>query len=175
MATHQFWIPAAAFAPDTSGKVWLEPYSILATNDLFKFLVMRFDEDGNNNAALTTKVGAHATFHVPINYVGTPKIYPVWSSTVTTGNSVWDIDYRAIGGDDAESLDQTTFQESLTVTDAAPSAAHERNTPSVSLTGSNLAAQDTVELVISADGTDGADTQASARLLFGVIFEYADA
>jgi hypothetical protein len=175
MATHQFWIPAAAFAPDSSGKVWLEPYSILATNDLFKFLVMRFDEDGANNAQLTTKVTACATFHIPQNYVGTPKIYVAWSSTVTTGNSVWDVDYRAIGGDDAESMDQGTYQEALTVTDAAPSAAHERNIPSVSLTAGNLAVGDTVELCISADGVDAADTQASARILFGVIFEYADA
>jgi hypothetical protein len=162
-------------SPDASGKVWPEPYTILATNDLFRFIVMRFDEDGNNNAALTTKVGAHGTFHVPQNYVGSPRIYLVWTSTVTTGNCVWDVDYRAIGGDDAESLDQGTFQESLSVTDAAPSAAHERNTPSVSLTAGNLAAGDTVELVISVDGADAADTEAGARLLVGVVFEYADA
>lgn len=175
MATHQIWIPAAAFTPDASGKVWLEPYSILATNDFWKYLVLRFDENGNNNTQISTKVSGHATLLVPQNYVGTPKIYPVWTSTVITGNNVWDVDYRAVGGDDAESLDQATAQESLTVTDAAPSAAHERNTPSVSPTGSNLAAGDTVQLVVSVDGADAADTLAGARILHGVIFEYADA
>lgn len=168
MATHQIWIPAAGLTPDTSGNVFSEPYSIKATNDIFPFNVLIFNDT-------STRLGAYGTFHVPQNYVGTPKIYPVWSSTAITGNVVWDVDYRAVGGDDAESMDQATAQEALTVTDAAPSAAHERNTPSVSLTAANLAAGDTVEFGVFRDGADAADTMAAAAILFGVLVEYADA
>ena len=161
--------------PDSSGKVWLEPYSILATNDVWPFLVIRFDENSSNNTQLSTRAGIYGQFWVPGNYVGTAKVYPVWTATVTTGNCVWDFDYRAISGDDAESLDQTSNNEALTITDAAPSAAHERNTPSFSLTSSNLAAGDTVEYFLARDGADAADTLAAAALLVDLIFEYSDA
>lgn len=175
MATHEIFIPAVALTPDASGKVWLEPYSLLATNDVWRHSVMRFDEDGNNNAQISTRVGCYGTLHVPQNYVGTPAVKPVWTATVITGNGVWDFDYRAVGGDDAESLDQVGTQESVSVTDAAPSAAHERNIPSMSLTAANLAAGDTVEFFLAVDGVDAADTLAGARILHGIIFEYSDA
>jgi hypothetical protein len=159
MATHRISI-MGTLNPDTTGDVWPEPYSVKATNDLFDHMVMIFTDDGSN------KNGAFGLFNVPQNYVGTPKIIPVWTSTLTTGNVVWDFDYRAVGGDDAESLDQASYQESVTVTDAAPSAAHERNTPEMALTGSNLAAGDTVAFKISLDG---------AAILHDLVFEYADA
>lgn len=174
MATFRKSVLGASVAPNGSNKVTLEPYSRLATNDFWKHLIIRIDEDGTNSAQLTTRAGFYFTFTVPQNYVGSPKIFIVWTATVTTGDAVFDVDYRAVGGDDAESLDQATAQESLTVTDAAPSAAHERNTPSVSLTAANLAAGDTVEMFVGCDGTDGADTLAAARIIHDVIFEYAD-
>jgi len=175
MATHQISILGANTVPDTSGKVWQEPYSILATNDVWPFLIFRISEAGANNAALTTRVGIYGQFVVPQNYVGTAAIVIVWTATVTTGNKVFDFDYRAIGGDDAESLDQTSNSESVSVTDAAPSAAHERNIPSVNLTSANLAAGDTVEFFACEDGTDAADTHAGDAILVDVLFQYADA
>lgn len=173
MATHRIPILGPSTLPDTSGECWMEYYPALATNDVWKMLVGRF---GANNAAQpTVRHGMYGSFIVPKNYVGTPKVYFFWTATLTSGNVVWDFEYRAIGGDDAESLDQAGTQESLTVTDAAPTAAHRLLTPSVTLTAANLAADDLVEFFLARDGADAADTMAGSALLFAAIFEYADA
>lgn len=175
MATHQIPITGFSFRPDDSGKVWFEPGDVLMTNDVWDGLLGRIDENGANNTQLTTRVGFHGRFIVPMNYVGSAVIIPIWTATVTSGNVVWDFDYRAVGGDDAESLDQSGNQESVTVTDANPSAAWERNTPSLTLTAGNLAAGDIVQYFLARDGADANDTAASASLLFDLIFQYADA
>ncbi len=168
MATHQV---DALGGPNPSGggagAVFPEPYAIKATNDKWNPLVWVFNDTA-------TKDGLHARFVVPQDYVGSPVFIPVWTATVTSGNVALELQYRAVGGDDAESLDQSTAQETLTVTDAAPSAAHERNTPSMSATAANIAAGDLVELILFRDGTSGSDTMASALILFGLIFQYAD-
>lgn len=168
MATHQLFIPATALYPGTSGNVFHEPYTIKATNDFFAPLVLIFNDTA-------TKDDSHVAFQVPQNFVSAPKLYPVWTSTATSGNVVWEAAYRAIGGDDSESLDQATAQETLNVTDAAPTAAHNQLKPSMSMTASNLAVGDTIELKLSRDGSSGSDTMAAAVILLGLIFEYADA
>jgi len=169
MATHQISI-FGALRPDTSGRAFFEPYDVKATNDLFKHFVGVL-----NDPSAAQAHGFYGRFLVPQNYVGSAVIKPVWTSTATTGNVKLDFDYRAIGGDDAESLDQGTFQESLTVTDAAPSAAHERNVPSLSMTSSNLAAGDTVLFYVTREDGSGTDTMAAAAILHDLLFEYADA
>lgn len=172
MATHRISILGANTIPDTSGNCWLEPYTILATNDVWGLLVFRF---GSSNAAEpTTRIGLRGQFNVPKNYVGTASIIVVWTATVTTGNVVWDLDYRAVGGNDSESLDQAGTQESVTVTDAAPGAANRRLEASLSLTSANLAADDTVEFELFRDGADAADTMAASGILFDVLFQYND-
>lgn len=159
--------------PDSSGNIWQEPYSNLATNDVWGGLIWRF---GLSNAAQpTTRIGLYGFFVVPQNYVGTAAIIPVWTATGTSGNCVWDLDYRAVGGNDSESMDQSGTQESVSVTDAAPSAAHERLTPSMSPTSGNFAAGDMVEWKLFRDGTDGSDTMALSAILFDLLFQYADA
>jgi hypothetical protein len=95
-----------------------------------------------------------------------------WTSTLTTGDVVFDLDYRSIGGNDTESLDQGTFQESLSVTDTAPSAANERMLATFTVTASNLAADDTLEFYFTRDGTDAADTLAGSAIVHEVIFKY---
>ncbi len=170
MATFRMSI-MGALAPDSTGNAFFEPYAIKASNDTFQHLVAIL-----NDAA--SDCGFYGTFNVPKNYVGTAKIIPVWTSTATSGNAEFGFAYRAIGGDDAESLDQASFQEGpLYVQDAAPSASHERNTPSISLTSANLAADDTVEFYFFRDNnsTGGADDMAAAVILHDLIFEYADA
>lgn len=153
--------------PDNSGNAFIEPYSVKATNDLFDDNVLIFNDSG-------TRIGFKGKFQVPLNYVGTALIKPIWSSTAVTGNLVWDFDYRAIGGDDTESMDQATAQESVTVTDASPTAIHRRLTPSLTLTSGNLVAGDTVEYFFVRDGTDAADTMAAAGILFDLLFSYSD-
>jgi hypothetical protein len=175
MATRRKSILAWAVVPDASGKVWPELLDVLGTNDVWKHTVLRIDQDGNNNAQLTTRVGVYGHFLVPPDYVGGATLKLRWTATVTTGNVVWDFEYRAITGDDAESLDQAGTQESVTVTDAAPGAAFRQLIASVTLTAGNFEAGDLVEFFLASDGTDAADTLAGARLLLDAEFEYSDA
>lgn len=168
MATHRIPILNQFTRPDASGNVFWEPFSVKATNDVWQMGVWVFNDTA-------TRLLLYGSFMVPQNYVGTAAIILPWSASATTNNVVWDFDYRAIGGDDAESLDQATAQEAVTVTDAAPTAAWNLLTPSASLTASNLAAGDLVEFIIARDGASASDTMAAAAVLFGAWFQYADA
>lgn len=168
MATHRIPILGWSTTPDgASGNVFFESYDVKATNDVWDRLVCIF----NDTAA---RDGLHGGFTVPKNYVGTAKLVIVWTSTATSGNVVWDLDYRAVTGNDTESLDQAGNQESVTVTDAAPAAANNRLEATITLTSGNFAADDEVEFTFFRDGT-AADTMAAAAILFALLFEYADA
>jgi hypothetical protein len=112
---------------------------------------------------------------VPQNYVDTANIIVVWTSTATSGDVEWDFDYRCVGGNDTESMDQAGTQESVNQNDTAPSAAHERMEATLALTDGNLAAGDTCQFELFRDGTDAGDTMAAAAIVHQVIFEYADA
>lgn len=166
MATHQMSILGANTVPDSSGNVFQEPFSIKATNDQWKNLVYIFLDTATRDLL-------YGTFIVPQNYVSNAKIYPHWTSTATTGNAIWDFDYRTVGGDDTTSLDQAGTEEALTVTDAAPGAALRRMTPVMTATAANFAAGETVEFLLARDGVS-ADTIAAALILFDLIFEYTD-
>jgi hypothetical protein len=168
VATHRIPILGWATLPDINGQAFPESYDTKATNDVWDRLVMVF----NDSIIRSALAGG---FAVPKNYVGTPKLIIVWTATATSGAVVWDFDYRAVGGNDAESLDQTGTQEAVTVTDTAPGAAHRRLEAEIALTAGNFAVDDEVEFLFARDGTDAADTMAAAALLFGLYFEYADA
>jgi len=168
MATHQIPILGWQARPDDSGDVFWEPASIKQTNGLWNYGVWIFNDTANRN-------GLYGAFIVPQNYVGSPAVKPLWTSTGITGDVEWDFDMRAIGGDDTESLDQATAQESVNTNDTAPSAIHERMLPSLALTAGNLAAGDLVQFGLFRDGTDAGDTMAAAAILHELIFEYADA
>lgn len=167
MATHRISCLGANTLPDTSGNVFMQPYPVLATNGFWKHAEFAFLDTA-------TKDSLYTLFHVPENYVGNAKFYFIWTAGVTTGNVVWDADYRVVGGDDTTSLDQSTAQESLAVTASPPSAANNRRTPSVTPTAGNFTAGSTVELKISRDGSSGSDTMAATAQLMDVIFEYTD-
>ena len=170
MATFQFSALSANAVPDNTGRCFFEPYNVKATNDKFWHLVGVLADPAGGEAH-----GFYGQFLVPQNYVGSAVIIPFWTSTATSGNCRMRFSYRAIGGDDAESLDQATYQEQVSVTDAAPSAAHERNTPSMALTSANLAAGDTVEFLFERLDDTGVDTMAAAALIHDLIFQYQDA
>lgn len=169
MATHRIPILGFQTKPDTSGNVFFEPYSVKATNDNWGHMVAVF------NGATGTRMLLYGAFNVPANYVGTAKIIVHWTSTATSGDVEWDFDYRAIGGDDTESLDQATAVESVNQNDTAPSATDERMTCTLALTSANLAAGDTVEFILARDDSDAGDTLAGAVTVHSVLFEYADA
>ena len=167
MATHRLPILGWATVPDSSGNVFFEPQSVKGTNDPFAQLVAIFNDTA-------TRIGLGGRFTVPKNYVGTPKLAVVWTATATSGDVEWDLDYRAVGGDDLESLDQAGSQESVNLNDTAPSAAWERMECLITLSA-NFAVDDEVEFTLFRDGTDAGDTMAAAAILFNLLFEYADA
>jgi hypothetical protein len=169
MATHRMSIWPGAM-PDSTGRARLVPYNVIATNDLFQHLVGVCDDPAAAQAH-----GFYGAFTVPKSYVGSPAIKVVWTTSAITGNAKLDFDYRAVGGDDLESLDQTTFQEALTVTDAAPSAAHERMEASMAITAANVAIDDLLTWYLTREDGTGVDTIAAAVTIHDVVFEWADA
>lgn len=173
MATWRIPILGFNTYQDSSGESWFEPYSILATNDVWGYGIWRF---GSNNAAQpTVRHGIYGRFMVPKNYITSAVIVLDWTATLTSGNVVWDFDYRSVSGDDTTSLDQAGTEESVSVTDAAPAAAHRRLTPSLSLTSGNLSADETVQFYLVRDGADANDTMAGSAIIHGVYFQYSDA
>lgn len=168
MATHRIPILGWGSIPDTSGNVFFEPYDVKATNDVWDRLVLVFNDTA-------TRIGIHGGFTVPKNYVGSSNLVIQWTTTATTGDVEWDFDYRAVGGNDLESLDQAGTQESVNSNDTAPSAAHEKMEFSIALTAGNFAVDDEVEFTFFRDGTDAGDTIAAATIVFALLFEYADA
>jgi hypothetical protein len=160
------------FMLTTDGEGFVEPYTILATNDLFGHPVLRLGSD--NTSAPSTKHGISGAITIPDYYAssGTAKIIIQWTSTLTTGNVVFDFEYRSVGGNDTESLDQATYQESLSVTDAAPGAAHRRMTAELTITAANLTAGDTLTYFLYRDGTDAADTLAGSALIHAATFQF---
>lgn len=167
MATHRIPILGWPSLPDASGNVFFEPYDVKASNDVWDRLVLIFNDTA-------TRLGLRSGFTVPKNYVGGAKIIVVWTSTAVSGDVEWDLDYRAVGGNDAESMDQAGTQESVNQNDTAPSAAHERMETELALTAGNLAPDDEVLYELFRDGTDAGDTIAAAVIVFAVLFEYTD-
>jgi len=166
--THRIPILGWAMSPNASGNVFLEPYSTKATNDLFDRLVLIFNDTA-------TRDSLSGSFTIPQNYVDTANLVVVWTSTATSGDVEWDFDYRAVGGNDTESLDQTTYQESVNTNDTAPSATDERMEITLALTDGNFAAGDNVLFTFSRDGSDGGDGMAAAAIVVEIYFEYNDA
>ena len=173
MATHTIPILGFATRPDDTGEAFFEPIDLVfGSNDLARQFALRL---GSSNAAEpSVKHGVYGSIRVPNNYVGTAVLVVEWSATLTSNNVVFDFDYRAIGGNDAESLDQATWQESVTVTDAAPTTARFKLTPTVALTSANLTALDIVEFFFGRDGADGSDTMAGSAWVFELSLQYSD-
>ena len=170
MATHRVSILGTSTIPDTTGRAFFEPYSVKATNDIFRHLVGVL-----NDPAAAEAHGFYGQFPIAKNYVGTASIIVVWTTTATTGNFRSRFQYRAVGGDDAESLDQATFQETVSVTDAAPSAANERMEASFALTAANLAVDDSVTFLYERLDDTGTDTLAAAVTIHDILLQYNDA
>ena len=96
MATHRIEIHPTR--PDGSGDVFFEPANIKGTNDFFQGHVLVFNDSGNDDEIF-------GRFTVPQNYSSAANLVVVWTTTATSGD--WEIGfaYRAVGGNDVESLD----------------------------------------------------------------------
>lgn len=169
MATHQVSMLGNVI-PDSTGRCWLEPYNVAATNDIWKYLIVRL-----LNPTSGQWHGFYGSLLVPNNYVGSAVVIPVWTTTGLTGDAQFRLTYRSVGGNDAESLDQTGSQEVITPAGYdGPSAAHERMAgPSISLTSANLAAGDLFQFLFER-GDNAIDTIAADITLHDLIFQYQD-
>lgn len=167
MPTYRLPILGHATNPDPGDTVFPEPYTINATNDVWAPLPFIFPDDG-------TRTGLHGLFAVPQNYVDTANVVIVWTAIAVANDVEWDFDYRAVGGDDAESLDQAGTQESVNAADTAPGAVNRRLELTIALTDGNFAVGDTVEWALFRDGTDGGDGMAADAMMFELFFEYDD-
>lgn len=165
MATHRLSF-ASLLTPDTSGSVFWQPSSILDTNDLAPTSQVLIFAD------TSTLLTASCTFPVPKNFVGTAKVYVRYKTTVTSGNILWTVDYRAIAA--GESGDPSSWQESLAGSaTAVAGTTNLLSDISFTLTSANFAVDDTVLIRIGRNGA-GADTAAASLQLVDAIFEYAD-
>jgi len=171
VATHRIPILGFQTIPDTTGRAFFEPYSVKATTDNFKHLVLVLDNPGASEDH-----GVYGAFDVPVNYVGTAVIRIYWTTTATTGTCLFAFDYAATGGNDTETLDGT-FDEQIDISDVAPSATDERLNVTGSVTDGNFAAGDLVEFYFYRDGSTGGPTDnlAAAVTIHGLYFEYNDA
>lgn len=167
MSTFRLPILGANTLPDASGNVFFEPYTVKATNDVWGYGVWVFNDTA-------TRIGLRGAFDVPLNYIGSANLIIIWTSTATSGDVEFDFDYRSVGGNDTESLDQNSAQESVNLNDTAPSATDERMELSIPLADGNFAPGDTVQFELFRDGTDGGDDMAAAITVHRVSFEYAD-
>lgn len=169
MATHFAPLINWKTKPDGSGNVSIEPFSVAATNDQWDDFVIRFKDT-------STRIGLYCSIRVPPNYnaSGTSGILIEWSTPNTSNDVEWDVDYRAVGGDDSESLDQSGTQESVNNNDTAPGAAWRRLECLIPITAGNLAAGDRLQLIIFRDGTDAGDTLNADAFLFDAFLQYTD-
>lgn len=160
--------------PSTTGKAWYESATVLFSNDAFDFDILRVDEDGSDSAQPTTRINAlTGLFAVPADFVSGAKLVVRWCSTKTTGDVVFDLDYRAVGA--GESLDQSGTQGSVSTTTTTPATAYQWVETVLTFTAGHLSAGDLVEFSLFNDGTDASDTLAGARIVAEVFFRYDDA
>jgi len=166
LSTHTETMLNGFTLPDTSGSLFMEPYSIKATNDFFLHSVWVYNDT-------STDLILYGKMRVPDNFVSGANACVVWTSTATSGNTRWQFGYRSTGGDDTTSLDQATTEESVEVNDVAPTAANRRLEVCQALTDANIAAGDTLQFTAGREGSDtGNDTMAAAALVFDWYFKY---
>ena len=166
MATYQIRVLTSATLPDTSGEAFFEPASIVQpAGDLTPQLVARF-----------IKTGAHrnigTNFTVPQNYVGTPKVIIVWTTTATAGNAVWTASCTYITA--GETLDPAAYTEAAAATTAAPGTTQLAVITTLTFTAASIAAGDLVQMGFGRNGASASDTMAADGIVYAVLFQYTD-
>ena len=147
--------------------VFPEPYSVKATNKLWRHYGFIFPDTGSRD-------GLSGMFTVPKGYIGTADIVLAWTSIVIAGVLGWEFDYRAVGGDDSESYDQATAQETIILTDNAPTSVNNRLVVVGSLTDGNFSPDDDVEFELFRNGAGSIDTLVGAAIAKRLFFQYSD-
>ena len=170
MSTHRISILNSFTKPDNNGNTIFEPAAVnFGASDRYDHMLLAFKSQA-------AKEGISGKFTVPKNYIGSAKIVIVWATTATAGDVDWEVNYTAVGGDAAESLDPAADQETpADVTDTASATARRRQECEIGLTSANLAVDDEVLFNFYRDAAAAGDTLAATAYLFALLFEYADA
>jgi hypothetical protein len=137
--------------------------ALTQTNDRYAQLVVRYKDT-------STKDCLGGSFTVPQNYSSAPSFLILWTTTATSGNAIWDLDYTAIAAS-GESFDPSADQESLTVTTAAPGSSQLGVSSSMSATAGNFSAGDLVQFKACRDGASS-DTIAADLIAYTILFQY---
>ncbi len=152
----------AGLVPDSSGNVFMEPFTILSGSAFFAYNIMAFADTSTLDCAYTR-------FNVPINYTTGATTWIVdWNTTATSGNAIWTLDYRDVS---TATLAATTSQESLTVTTAASGTASARTQSTMTATASNFTAGDIIQIRFCRNGA-GSDTIAATLAIHDLRFSY---
>lgn len=166
MATRRLMIDEGLLE-DASGSVLWDSSVNYDTNDLFPHKVLAFLDT-------STKLVASGDFEVPDDYVGSAEIEVIWRCSPTSGNVVWEVKYRTLAGDNTDSMDPSSVEETASVTDGAGGAAWRRMVATITLTSANLAAGESVLFQIARDGSSGSDTMAGTALIESIRFKYSN-
>jgi hypothetical protein len=161
------YLPILGHGTLPGANVYQEPAAVnLQANDRYGHLVWVFPDTA-------TKDVLGGTFRVPNNYVGTPVLDALWATTGTSGNVLWDFDYKAIA--DGESSDPSADDENATSGNiAVPGTARLYKLTSITLSA-NFAAQDLVQFHFGRDGVNESSGVAASVYLAGLWFKYNDA
>jgi len=162
MATRSIPILGNAI-PDSSGKVYWQPYSISDSGAVIDPQILVFTNSG-------TKDGARLSFFVPDNYVGSPVLIPKWTADATTGTLTWD--WSLLSLEDGEDVGGAATRTTETGTETKSGTAFLLQSHSITLTAGDYEAGDLVNAEIFRDSVT--DTMAAAALLFGLKFQYSD-
>ena len=97
------------------------------------------------------------------------NVFLKWTAPATSGNVVWDMDYKSI----AEGEDLGGAEVNVTVTDAAPGTADFKLTSPVLVIPAGVITQgDTISLNFRREGGDGGDTMTGDAVLIGVELQF---
>lgn len=169
MATHRIPIINWSCAPDTSGTVFFEPSSAtFGVNNRYPGFIVAFTSQ-------SAKQGFAGKFVVPKDFVSAPKVIPVWATTATSGDVVWNFAYTSVNGDSANSIDPAADAEAVSTTDTASGTARQRQeATAIALTAANFNVDGEVLFNFYRDGAAVGDTLAATSWLFSLLFEYSD-
>lgn len=168
MATYDLPIITANFIPDSTGRTFIQPYTILAGTNMWGQLTCVLTDP-----ASAQQHGFYGQFTVPQNYISTPVLVTRWTAGATAGNVLNVVNYRVVAV--GSSMTGTT-QDTVSATTAAPGSTNLLLETTMSLSGPAFTANAEVEYYISrADLPSGTDTMAASQSVFTLIFRYADA
>lgn len=155
-------ILGAQTRPDGSGNIYQREAPAVMLNDAFNHLLWAFENTG------IVRIKLNGLFRVPEQYLTSPKLVVLWTAT-SSGNAVFDFDYRSIAP--GETFDPVSVQESVSVTDAAPTARFLKKAE-ITLNSANFAAGDTVPFEFSRDLSNASDTISTTIYVSGLYFQY---